>query len=92
MTVIKQRAFIGPGIDRSEEAGTTHTEKDLLFTVGDGYTEFQTNPKGIFVSTELILAFNPDYLTKFDKIYKVQCFYMEMNRKLTKEVDVRCGL
>ncbi|VDO56617.1 unnamed protein product, partial [Haemonchus placei] len=47
-----------------------------------------TSPRGVFLSTSVIIAFNLDYLTKVDRIYRVQCFYMEMERRLEKEILV----
>ncbi|KAK6032634.1 zona pellucida-like domain protein, partial [Ostertagia ostertagi] len=48
-----------------------------------------TSPRGVFLSTSVIIAFNLDYLTKVDRIYRVQCFYMEMERRLEKEILVK---
>ena len=31
----------------------------------------------------------PEFLTKFDKVYKVQCFYMEMETVLEREITVK---
>ncbi|KAK5966103.1 ZP domain-containing protein [Trichostrongylus colubriformis] len=56
---------------------------------GKGEMLFQTSPRGVFLSTSVIIAFNLDYLTKVDRIYRVQCFYMEMERRLEKEVLVK---
>jgi len=49
----------------------------------------QFSPKGIFLSTTLVVAFHPEFLTKFDKVYKVQCFYMEMETVLEREITVK---
>ncbi|WKY16333.1 hypothetical protein Q1695_001198 [Nippostrongylus brasiliensis] len=49
----------------------------------------ETSPRGVFLSTSIIIAFNLDYLTKVDRIYRVQCFYMEMERQIEKEVLVK---
>uniref|UniRef100_A0A915E4D4 ZP domain-containing protein n=1 Tax=Ditylenchus dipsaci TaxID=166011 RepID=A0A915E4D4_9BILA len=48
----------------------------------------KVQPKGIFISTSLIVAFHPEFLTKFDRVYKVQCYYMEMENVLEKEITV----
>ncbi|KAI6187594.1 Cuticlin-1 [Aphelenchoides besseyi] len=47
-----------------------------------------TSPRGIFISTQLVLAFSPEVLTKYDKVFTVQCFYMEMQKLLEKEITV----
>ncbi|KHJ90626.1 hypothetical protein OESDEN_09526, partial [Oesophagostomum dentatum] len=49
----------------------------------------KTSPRGVFLSTSVIVAFHLDFLTKIDRIYRVQCFYMEMERRLEKEVLVK---
>ncbi|KAE9550245.1 hypothetical protein FO519_006543 [Halicephalobus sp. NKZ332] len=46
------------------------------------------DPKGIFLTTSLIVAFNPEFLTKIDKIYVIQCYYMEMENMLEKQISV----
>lgn len=48
-----------------------------------------SNPKGIFLSTSLVVAFHAEFLTKFDRVYHVQCFYMEMENVLEKEISVK---
>lgn len=50
---------------------------------------FQTSPRGVFLSTSIIVAFHLDFLTKVDRIYRVQCFYMEMERRLEKEIVIK---
>ncbi|CAD5220453.1 unnamed protein product [Bursaphelenchus xylophilus] len=45
-----------------------------------------SNPRGIFLGTQIIVAFQPEYLTKYDRVYNVQCFYMERHCALEKEL------
>ncbi|VDM62682.1 unnamed protein product [Angiostrongylus costaricensis] len=47
-----------------------------------------TSPRGVFLSTSIIVAFNFDFLTKVDRVYRVQCFYMEMERRVEKEIII----
>ncbi|VDK28643.1 unnamed protein product [Gongylonema pulchrum] len=47
------------------------------------------NPRGMFVTTSIIVAFHPEFLTKNDRVYVVQCFYMELKKVLEKEIQVR---
>ncbi|KJH40501.1 zona pellucida-like domain protein [Dictyocaulus viviparus] len=47
-----------------------------------------TSPRGLFLATSIIVAFNSDFLTKVDRVYRVQCFYMEMERQLEKEIAI----
>ncbi|KAI6176417.1 Cuticlin-1 [Aphelenchoides bicaudatus] len=48
----------------------------------------KTHPRGIFISTQLVLAFNPNVLSKVDRVFTVQCFYMEMMKVMEKEVTI----
>uniref|UniRef100_A0A0K0D5S6 ZP domain-containing protein n=1 Tax=Angiostrongylus cantonensis TaxID=6313 RepID=A0A0K0D5S6_ANGCA len=50
------------------------------------------SPRGVFLSTSIIIAFNFDFLTKLDRVYRVQCFYMEMERRLEKEIVINMPL
>uniref|UniRef100_A0A914ZEV3 ZP domain-containing protein n=1 Tax=Parascaris univalens TaxID=6257 RepID=A0A914ZEV3_PARUN len=47
------------------------------------------DPRGIFIVASLIVAFHPEFLTKIDRVYVVQCFYMEMEKILEKEIQVK---
>uniref|UniRef100_A0A0N4VFP5 ZP domain-containing protein n=1 Tax=Enterobius vermicularis TaxID=51028 RepID=A0A0N4VFP5_ENTVE len=46
------------------------------------------NPKGIFVSTSVVVSFHPQFVTKVDRAYRVQCFYMESEKTVQTNVDV----
>lgn len=47
-----------------------------------------TSPRGIFLSASVVVAFNPNFLTKNDRVFKIQCFYMEMERRIQKEIQI----
>uniref|UniRef100_A0A8R1TT69 ZP domain-containing protein n=1 Tax=Onchocerca volvulus TaxID=6282 RepID=A0A8R1TT69_ONCVO len=47
------------------------------------------NPRGMYVTTSLFLAFQPNFLTKIDRVYVVQCFYMEMEKIFEKQIQVK---
>lgn len=49
----------------------------------------QNDPKGMFITTSLIVAFHPEFLTKIDRVYVVQCFYMEMEKILQKDIQIK---
>ncbi|VDN56717.1 unnamed protein product [Dracunculus medinensis] len=40
-------------------------------------------PRGVFLSIAIVLSFHPKFITKADKVYNIQCFYMES----VKDVD-----
>uniref|UniRef100_A0A0M3JR70 ZP domain-containing protein n=1 Tax=Anisakis simplex TaxID=6269 RepID=A0A0M3JR70_ANISI len=75
---------------------TRNTFKGLVF-VEDHLTEPECrstpveddDPRGIFIVVSLIVAFHPEFLTKIDRVYVVQCFYMEMEKILEKEIQVK---
>uniref|UniRef100_A0A914V744 ZP domain-containing protein n=1 Tax=Plectus sambesii TaxID=2011161 RepID=A0A914V744_9BILA len=46
------------------------------------------DPPGAFVSTTLVVSFHQFFITKVDRIYMVQCFYMEMETFKTTEIQV----
>uniref|UniRef100_A0A914I105 ZP domain-containing protein n=1 Tax=Globodera rostochiensis TaxID=31243 RepID=A0A914I105_GLORO len=45
-------------------------------------------PKGIFLSIRLIVSFHAQYLSKFDRVFDLRCFYMEMEHELEKQFTV----
>ncbi|TMS37264.1 hypothetical protein L596_004236 [Steinernema carpocapsae] len=47
------------------------------------------DPKGIFIVASVIVAFHPEFLTKIDRVYVVQCYYMEMEKIIEKEIQVK---
>ncbi|EFO27384.2 cuticlin 1, partial [Loa loa] len=48
-----------------------------------------SNPRGLYITTSLFLAFQPDFLTKIDRVYVVQCLYMEMEKIFEKQIQVK---
>uniref|UniRef100_A0A915MZ40 ZP domain-containing protein n=1 Tax=Meloidogyne javanica TaxID=6303 RepID=A0A915MZ40_MELJA len=49
------------------------------------------NPKGVFLSAKIVLAFHPQYLSKIDRLYELKCFYMEMEHQLENELNIQMG-
>ncbi|CAB3399241.1 unnamed protein product [Caenorhabditis bovis] len=49
------------------------------------------NPRGIMITTTVIISFHPMFITKIDKSYKVQCFYSEAAKTVTQQLDVEIG-
>ncbi|CAG9539661.1 unnamed protein product [Cercopithifilaria johnstoni] len=48
-----------------------------------------SNPRGMYITTSLFLAFQPDFLSKIDRVYVVQCLYMEMEKIFEKQIQVK---
>jgi hypothetical protein len=46
------------------------------------------NPKGVFVSITVIITFHPKFITKVDRAYLIQCFYMEADKTVSTEIEV----
>jgi hypothetical protein len=46
------------------------------------------NPKGIFVRTTLVISFHPNFITKVDRAYTLQCFYMEADKTVSTDIEV----
>lgn len=53
------------------------------------FSKLQVNPRGLFITASLIVAFHPEVLTKYDRVYIVQCYYMEMEKILERELMVK---
>ncbi|KRX54298.1 Cuticlin-1 [Trichinella sp. T9] len=47
-----------------------------------------TNPKGLSMTTTLIITFHRTFVTAIDRAFNVQCFYMEEDRIVTQNMDV----
>lgn len=46
------------------------------------------NPRGIFVTTTVVITFHPFFVTKVDRAYRVQCFYMEADKTVSTQIEV----
>ncbi|KHN87040.1 Cuticlin-1 [Toxocara canis] len=46
------------------------------------------NPRGIFVTTTVVITFHPLFVTKVDRAYRVQCFYMEADKTVSTQIEV----
>lgn len=50
--------------------------------------ERSLEPKGIFVRTTVVISFHPNFLTKVDRAYTIQCFYMEADKTVSTDIEV----
>ncbi|VDD97674.1 unnamed protein product [Enterobius vermicularis] len=46
------------------------------------------NPRGVFVTTTVVISFHPLFVTKVDRAYRVQCFYMEADKTVSTQLEV----
>lgn len=47
-----------------------------------------SSPNGLFISTSVVLSFHPNYVTKADKLFWIQCFYMQAEKVITTRLEV----
>jgi hypothetical protein len=50
----------------------------------------QIEPRGVQYSLVIVVQLHPLFITKVDKAYHVQCFYMEADKLVTSGLEVRC--
>ncbi|CAK5030014.1 unnamed protein product [Meloidogyne enterolobii] len=83
-----------PTIDdetNGREIGQRNAQIKLnFFSCGINFTKYD-NPKGVFLSAKIVLAFHPQYLSKIDRLYELKCFYMEMEHQLENELNIQMG-
>uniref|UniRef100_A0A914RMR6 ZP domain-containing protein n=1 Tax=Parascaris equorum TaxID=6256 RepID=A0A914RMR6_PAREQ len=46
------------------------------------------NPRGVFVTTTVVISFHPQFITKVDRAYRIQCFYMEADKTVSTQLEV----
>uniref|UniRef100_A0A0N5A826 ZP domain-containing protein n=1 Tax=Syphacia muris TaxID=451379 RepID=A0A0N5A826_9BILA len=46
------------------------------------------NPRGVFVTTTVVISFHPLFVTKVDRAYRIQCFYMEADKTVSAQLEV----
>ena len=73
---------------RNSEGGRRVAGIDLPFSSCNTRRFRSLNPKGVFVSTTVIVSFHPLFITKVDRAYKIQCFYMEADKTVDTRLEV----
>uniref|UniRef100_A0A0N5A7K5 ZP domain-containing protein n=1 Tax=Syphacia muris TaxID=451379 RepID=A0A0N5A7K5_9BILA len=63
----------------------------IPFTACDMRRQRSNNPKGVHIYVPVIITFHPMFITKIDKSYNVQCFYHEVDKTVTTQLDVSFG-
>ncbi|VDN55478.1 unnamed protein product [Dracunculus medinensis] len=73
---------------RSDEGGRQVAGIELPFDSCNVARTRSLNPRGIFVSTTVVISFHPLFITKVDRAYRVQCFYMEADKTVSTQIEV----
>ncbi|CAJ0951867.1 unnamed protein product, partial [Mesorhabditis belari] len=72
----------------SDGNGIRNTSLKIAFEDCGTQRVYSQSPRGLFISTKVLVAFHPEFLTKFDRLYYLKCFYMEMERRLQKQIQI----
>uniref|UniRef100_A0A914XTF6 ZP domain-containing protein n=1 Tax=Plectus sambesii TaxID=2011161 RepID=A0A914XTF6_9BILA len=83
---VKNR-YAEPGC-RSDEGGRRVAGITLPFNACGVSRTRSLNPKGVFVTTTIVVSFHPQFETKVDRAYRIQCFYMEADKTVSAELEV----
>ncbi|VDM92572.1 unnamed protein product [Onchocerca ochengi] len=73
---------------RSNDIGRQVTGIELAFDTCNVARTRSLNPLGIFVTTTVVISFHPLFVTKVDRAYRVQCFYMEADKTVSSQIEV----
>lgn len=53
------------------------------------HTPLQVEPSGMLVRVNVVVKFHPIFLTKIDRAYAIECFYMEADKTVDQLLNVR---
>ncbi|KJH47319.1 zona pellucida-like domain protein [Dictyocaulus viviparus] len=73
---------------RNNEGGRQVAGIELPFDSCNIARTRSLNPRGVFVSTTVVVSFHPQFVTKVDRAYRVQCFYMEADKTVSTQIEV----
>lgn len=73
---------------RKSERGRQVAGIELPFDTCNVARTRSLNPKGVFVTTTVVISFHPQFVTKVDRAYRVQCFYMEADKTVSTQIEV----
>uniref|UniRef100_A0A0K0ESI9 ZP domain-containing protein n=1 Tax=Strongyloides stercoralis TaxID=6248 RepID=A0A0K0ESI9_STRER len=73
---------------RNDDIGKKNAYIEVPFDMCNVLKTRSLNPKGIFISTTIVISFHSKFITKMDKAYRIQCFYMETERTVTTNIEV----
>ncbi|CAJ0605512.1 unnamed protein product [Cylicocyclus nassatus] len=73
---------------RNDEGGRQVAGIELNFDRCNTQRTRSLNPRGVFVSTTVVISFHPQFVTKVDRAYRIQCFYMEADKTVSTQIEV----
>ncbi|EJD73768.1 hypothetical protein LOAG_18832 [Loa loa] len=73
---------------RNDEGGRQVAGITLSFDSCNVARTRSLNPRGIFVTAVVVITFHPQFITKVDRIYRLQCFYMEADKTVSTKIEV----
>ncbi|CAJ0586831.1 unnamed protein product, partial [Mesorhabditis spiculigera] len=73
---------------RNAEGGREVAGIELPFDTCNVARTRSLNPRGIFVTTTVVISFHPQFITKVDRAYRIQCFYMEADKTVSTQLEV----
>ncbi|KAK6104992.1 Zona pellucida-like domain family protein [Brugia pahangi] len=73
---------------RSDEGGRQVAGISLPFDSCNVARTRSLNPRGIFVTAVVVITFHPQFITKVDRTYRLQCFYMEADKTVSTQIEV----
>uniref|UniRef100_A0A0R3RZN7 ZP domain-containing protein n=1 Tax=Elaeophora elaphi TaxID=1147741 RepID=A0A0R3RZN7_9BILA len=73
---------------RSDEGGRQVAGITLPFDTCNVARTRSLNPRGIFVTAVVVISFHPQFITKIDRSYRLQCFYMEADKTVSTKIEV----
>ncbi|VDN01308.1 unnamed protein product [Thelazia callipaeda] len=73
---------------RSDEGGRQVAGIELPFDTCNVARTRSLNPRGVFVTTTVVISFHPIFITKIDRAYRIQCFYMEADKTVSSQIEV----
>ncbi|PAV70944.1 hypothetical protein WR25_20920 [Diploscapter pachys] len=73
---------------RNDEGGRQVASIELPFDFCNAARTRSLNPKRIFVSNTVVISFHPQFVTKVDRAYRIQCLYMEADKTVLTQIEV----
>ncbi|VDK51122.1 unnamed protein product [Anisakis simplex] len=73
---------------RNDETGRNIAGISLPFDSCNVARTRSLNPRGIFVTATVVISFHPLFVTKVDRAYRIQCFYMEADKTVSTQIEV----